>query len=321
MNPALDFDVTAVLKARATLRPHLPPTPLRLSRCTGRSDVFLKLEAWQPTGSFKVRGALNLIASLEPEQRARGLVTASAGNHALGVAHAVDRLGLAVPATVFVPRGAPQSKLDRLRGYPVTLELAGDTFDEAQALAFEHVRRTGATFVHGYDDPRTAAGQGTIGLEIVEERPEIATLIVPVGGGGLISGIAVAAKAVSPRVRIVAVQPDASPALRESFRSGRPLLEYAAAPTLADGLAGGIGEIVFGKRNLIDDVAVVSEEAIERAIVALLLEDHVVAEGSAAVGIAALLDGALRADGPIAVVITGSNIDGSVLRRLVERHA
>jgi threonine dehydratase len=312
-----------VERAAATLRPYLRPTPLRPSALFRDTPVYLKLECWQPTGSFKVRGATNVMASLTPAERARGVVTASAGNHALGLAFATQALGGAIEATVFVPETAPRAKVDKLRRFPVTVHEKGATYDDAVAEAEAFRSRTGATWVHAFEDARTAAGQGTAGLEILEDLPGVDTIVVPVGGGGLIVGIATAAKALSPGVRVVAVQPEASPALRESLRQGRALLTYPAGPTLADGLAGGIGEIVFAHRHLIDEVVTVSEEETEDAIAALVAEDQVVSEASGAVGVAALRAGRIapRDGRPVAVVITGGNIDARVLARLLARYA
>jgi threonine dehydratase len=308
-----------VEKALAVLAQHLPPTPLRPSLAAPGTDLRLKLECWQPTGSFKVRGALHLLSTLGDGERRRGVVAASAGNHALGVAWAASRLGGSLKATVFVPRTAPRSKVEKLRRYPVEVRETGETYDDAVEAARAFEKETGAVFVHAYEDLRTAAGQGTVGLEVLAECPEVKTVLVPVGGGGLITGLATAVKARAPDARVIAVQPDASPALRESLRLGRPLLTYPAGPTLADGLAGGIGEIVFRHRDLVDEVVVVSEEEIEDAIVALVASDQVVAEASGAVGVAALRAGKVAGAGygPVVAVITGGNLDAPVLARLL----
>jgi threonine dehydratase len=308
-----------VERARAALAPHLRETPLRESLAVPGADVRLKLECWQPTGSFKVRGATHLLSSLGVEERRRGVVAASAGNHALGVAFAASRLGGDVTATLFVPATAPRAKVEKLRRFPVDVRETGETYDDAVLAARAFERQTGATWVHAFEDLRTAAGQGTVGLEILEACPEAATILVPVGGGGLIAGVATAVKALSPGVRIVAVQPSASPALAESLRLGRALLTYPAGPTLADGLAGGIGEIAFDHRDLVDEVVNVSEEEIEDAMVALLAADQVVAEAAGAVGIAALRSGRVASvgRGPAVVVITGGNVDATVLARLL----
>ena len=312
-----------VRRAADALRPHLRPTPLRRSGLFPRAPVYLKLECWQPTGSFKVRGAMNVMASLTPAERARGVVAASAGNHALGVAFAAQALGGRVSTTVFVPETAPRAKVDKLRRFPITVHEKGQTYDDAVEEAEAFRDRTGALYVHAFDDPRTASGQGTAGLEIVEDLPEVDTVVVPVGGGGLISGMAAAMKALVPGLRVVAVQPDASPALRESLRQGRPLLTYPAGPTLADGLSGGIGELVFEHRHLIDEVFTVSEAEMEDAIAALLAEDQVVSEASGVVGVAALRAGKIapRDGRPIAVVITGGNVDARILSRALARYA
>jgi threonine dehydratase len=313
-----------VERARRRLRPFLPATPLRRSFAVGRErPALLKLECWQPTGSFKVRGALSLLASLSHAERARGVVAASAGNHALGVAFAADALGGGFPATLFVPETAPAAKREKLAAFPVEVRVGGATYDDAHARAAEFARETGALDVHAFDDPRTAAGQGTAALEVLEKLPEVGTLVVPVGGGGLITGMAVAAKALCPDVRVVAVQPEASPALRASLEQGRALLEFPAGPTLCDGLAGGIGEMVFAHRDLIDEVVTVSEEETTDAMLALLAEDQVVAEASGAVGVAALRAGrvAPRPGRPAVAVVTGANVDAAVLARLLAARA
>ena len=312
-----------VVRAGAMVRPYLPPTPLRRSFALREAGpAFLKLECWQPTGSFKVRGAMNLLASLSPEERRRGVVAASAGNHALGVAFAAQAVGGDIRATLFVPETAPRSKVGKLRTFPVEVRQQGATYDDAHALALEHTRRTGATYVHAFEDARTAAGQGTVALELLEQLPDLAAVVVPVGGGGLVAGVAAALETRSPRTRVIAVQPEASPALRESLRLGRPLLEFAAGPTLADGVAGGIGEIAWEHRDLIDEVVVVAERDIEDAIVALLAEDQVVAEASGALAVAALRAGQVATrEGPVALVVSGGNIDLPVLRRLLAARA
>jgi threonine dehydratase len=314
------LELSEIERARASLATFLPPTPLRRSFALRPHDVWLKLECWQPTGSFKVRGALHHLRSIPEEERARGVVAASAGNHALGLAWAAEVLEAGVPVTLFLPENAPKSKAEKLRTFPVRLRQVGATYEDAQDEALRFAAVSGARYVHAFEDPLTAAGQGTAGLEILEQLPGLARIVVPVGGGGLISGIAVAVKARAPHVKIVAVQAEASPSLPESLARGTPLLRYPAGPTLADGVAGGIGEIVFRHRALLDAVVVVPEPALEEAIVALLTEDQVVAEGAGALGVAALRCGRLDPDGGrTAVVVTGGNIDAVHLRRLLSR--
>jgi threonine dehydratase len=311
----------AVDDASRVVSSHLPPTPLRRSFALRPRNAYLKLECWQPTGSFKVRGALNVLSGLDEEERRRGVVAASAGNHALGVAFAAASLGRGLSVRLYVPATAPRAKADKLRTFPVEVVEHGATYDEAYAAAVDDVARTGAILVHAYDDPRTAAGQGTVAVEILDELPDVGTIIVPCGGGGLLAALAVYSKARSASVRIVAVQPEASPSLRDSLARGSALHEYASGPTLADGIAGGIGDLVFANRGLIDEVVEVSEAEIEDAIAALLIQDQVVAEGSGAAPVAALLGGRVaNSDGrPVVAVVTGGNVDGAVLARALAR--
>ncbi|MGA9350317.1 MAG: threonine/serine dehydratase [Anaerolineae bacterium] len=306
-----------ILAAQRNLSGLITRTPLEysflLSQRTG-CQVYLKLENWQKTGSFKVRGAVNKVASLTEEEKARGLVTASAGNHALGVAYAARALGN-VPATLFVPVNAPASKLKKLEEFGCEVVLSGNSYEEAHRAAEDFGRLHGATYIHAYDDLWTIAGQGTVGLEVLEDLPEADAILVPVGGGGLIAGIAVAAKAINPQVQVIGVQPEASPAAYLSLRDGHPYEEYNAAPTIADGLAGGFGRLPFKiAGDLIDEIILVSEEETRVAVFTLLELAQLVVEGSGAVGIAALLADKVNLAGrKVVAVLTGTNIDASLL--------
>jgi threonine dehydratase len=302
-------------EAYAAIRSLLPPTRLLEARGGHNRRLFLKLENEQPTGSFKVRGAVSNL--LRQPETPSGFVAASAGNHGLGVAWAAKQSGRRETVTIFVPGSAPQAKVEKLRRYSIDLRIVGQTFDDAELFAREFERETGARFIHAFDDPLTAAGQGTMAIEIRDVLQDVGTLIAPVGGGGLISGNAAWFKERQPSTRIVAVQPDASPALSESIRTGRALIEYPAGPTLADGLAGGIGRIVFEHRDLIDEVVNVPEDRIRSAIRTLALEEGVRAEASGAITLAALeLDASRAWPEPIVCVITGGNIDDAVLQTL-----
>jgi threonine dehydratase len=306
-----------IFAAQRNLSGLITRTPLEYSFLLSQQAgcaVYLKLENWQRTGSFKVRGAIHKVASLTEEEKARGLVTASAGNHALGVAYAARALGN-VPTTVFVPVNAPASKLKKLEEYDCDVVLSGNSYEEAHHAAEDFERVHGATYVHAYDDPWTIAGQGTVGLEILQDLPEAEAILVPVGGGGLIAGITVAAKAINRQVRIIGVQPEASPAAYLSLREGRPYEEYDAAPTIADGLAGGFGRLPFEiAGHLIDEIVLVSEEETRVAVLALLELAQLVVEGAGAVGIAALLAGRVNLTGTkVVAVLTGANIDASLL--------
>lgn len=321
----MPFPITLsdISQARSNIAPYIFRTPLResflLSEKTG-SRVFLKLENWQVTGSFKLRGALNRMLLMGRAERARGIVTASAGNHALGVAQAARALGIS-GATIFVPGTAPRAKLDKLREFTVEVRTVGETYDDAHHAAEKYQQETGATFIHAYDDPRTVAGQGTIALEILEDLPDVDAILVPVGGGGMIAGIAIAAKTISPRVQIIGVQPAASPALRDSLRDNKCYEEYPAAPTICDGLAGGIGKICFEvAKELVDDVAIVEEAETRAAIRALVETQQLIMEGSGAVGVAALLfDKANLREKKVAVVLSGGNIDLGLLIETLQR--
>ncbi len=312
-----------ILQAQHRIRPYIFRTPLRDSFLLGErfgASVFLKLENWQITGSFKPRGALNRMALLSADERAQGVVTASAGNHALGVAYAARALSIS-RATIFVPRTAPRAKIDKLREFPVQVRAVGEAYDDAHHAAEKFQHENGAAFIHAYDDPRTVAGQGTIGLEILEDLPNADAILVPVGGGGMIAGIAVAVKALAPSVKIIAVQPSASPALRDSLRDGRCYEAYDAAPTICDGLAGGIGKLCFEiAQKFIDAVVIVEEDEVIGAIRVLAETQQLIVEGSGAVGIAALLAHKINLEGKrIAVVISGGNIDLGLFGEIAKR--
>lgn len=316
VNPSARLSGALVDQAFEVIRSFLPPTRLLQTTDARGRRIFLKLETEQPTGSFKVRGALSSLLR-QPETPA-GFVAASAGNHGLGLSWAARQSARREPVVIFVPGSAPQTKIRKLRQYSIDLRIVGQTFDDADLAAHAFERETGARFIHAYDDPLTAAGQGTLAIEIRDALESVGTLVAPVGGGGLISGNAAWLKERCPGVKIVAVQPDASPSLSESIRQGRALLEYPAGPTLADGLSGGIGRIVFEHRDLIDEVINVPEARIRAAIRSLHFEDGVRAEASGAITRAALdLE---ESDGwpePIVCVISGGNIDDAVFDRIV----
>jgi threonine dehydratase len=269
-------------------------------------DVYLKLEAWQRTRSFKLRGAFNAVAVLNPEQRARGLVTASAGNHGQAVAMAAREVG--ARATIYVPGDAPETKKSRILSFGAAINTDCANYDDAQVAAEEFAKRTGATFIHAFSDRSVVAGQGTIGLEILEDLPGVRNVIVPVGGGGLIGGIGMAVKSADPAIRVIGVQSSATTAMFDAFRAGA-LVQCAVVPTLADGLAGQVDEISFERaRQVVDEMILVEEQTIPAAIRTLYYEG-VIAEGAAAVSVAAIMERVITIDGPTVVVITGGNID------------
>ena len=280
-----------------------------LSAASGR-EVRLKLETAQPTGAFKLRGAANALLNLDDEAKTRGVVCASTGNHGRAVAYAAARLG--IKATVCLSRLVPANKVAAIEALGAQVRIVGDSQDEAQAEADRLVAAEGRRDISPFDDPHVIAGQGTIGLEIVEDFPEVDTLVVPLSGGGLIGGVACAAKALKPCVRVVGVSQERGPAMKLSLDAGRPV-DVAEEPTLADSLGGGIGlsnRFTFDLvRRLVDEVVLVPEEGIAAAMRRLFLAEGWVAEGGGAIGVAALEPPALdRLGGRVAIVISGKNI-------------
>ncbi len=269
-------------------------------------DVYMKLEAWQRTRSFKMRGAYNAVSSLDPEHRARGLVTASAGNHGQAVALAAREVG--ARATIYVPRNAPETKKRRIQAFGAAINTDCETYDDAQVAAREFADGTGATFVHAFSDRAVVAGQGTVGVEILEDMPNVKNVIVPVGGGGLIGGIGIAIKSANPSIRVIGVQSTATPAMYEAFRLGK-LVNCPITATLADGLAGQVDELSYARaKEVVDEMVLVDEESIPAAIRAMY-RDGVLGEGAAAVSVAAIAERKVSLNGPTVVVITGGNID------------
>jgi len=310
-----------VLAARNVIEHHVWHTPLvpsaALSEAAG-CRACMKMECWQHTGSFKLRGALNKLSALTAEERERGVVTASAGNHGLGVAYAGQVLGVEA-ITIFVPTSAPRAKVERLESFRCEVRRAGADYDATHAIAEADAEARGAVYISAYDDPVVIAAQGTVGLEVMEELPETELLLVPVGGGGLIAGTAIAAKTINPAVRVVGLQPEASPSAYLSLRDGRPYETYPAEPTICDGLAGGFGRMPFEMvGHLIDEVLVVPEADVRRAVGWLASHEQVLVEGSGAIAIAPLLSGQLDARGQEVVsVLTGRNIDSALLQEIL----
>jgi threonine dehydratase len=281
--------------------------------------LYFKCENLQRTGSFKIRGALNFMTSQPRENLARGVITASAGNHAQGVAFSADLLG--VHATVFMPESTPPQKVFATRDYGAEVVLTGRNFDEAYAAAVKEGKERGALFVHPFDDTLVMAGQGTIGLELLQDLPDLANVIIPIGGGGLISGIASAIKATHPHVRVIGVEAAAAPSMHFSIKKGK-VMETPLVFSLADGIAvKKVGRRTFPiVRELVDEVLLVEEEDIAQAIVALLEKTKLMVEGAGAVPLAALSDGkAHNISGKTVCVLSGGNIDVRTIAIVVER--
>jgi threonine dehydratase len=315
------IDLAHIEETAARILPYVRRTPCErsepLGEITGR-EICLKLENLQLTGAFKIRGALSRLLAMPPEVRAGGVITASAGNHGLGVALAARLLGIS--ATVVVPTTVPLAKLTAIQRQGAEAVLEGPTYDDAHAAAEAMARERQLTYVHAFDDPDVIAGQGTVALELLADGPELDAIVVPVGGGGLISGIAVAAKALRPNVRVIGVQATGSPALAESFREGR--LMTAMSSTIADGIAvKRPGALPFEIINrLVDDVVTVSDEAIAEAIVLLLERHKLLAEGAGATALAAILQNEIPARlRRVGVIISGGNIDPNLLDKVLQQ--
>ncbi|MCN9243889.1 threonine ammonia-lyase [Streptomyces sp. RY43-2] len=288
-----------------------------LSRLVG-APVHLKCENLQRTGSFKLRGAYVRIAGLLPEERAAGVVTASAGNHAQGVALASSLLG--VHSTVFMPKGAPLPKISATREYGAEVRLSGQVVDETLTAAQEYAAETGAVFIHPFDHPDIIAGQGSVGLEILEQCPEVRTIVVGVGGGGLIAGIATAVKAVRPDVRVVGVQAEGAASYPPSLAAGHPV-SVDHPVTMADGIrVGRPGEVPFAiVRDLVDEIRTVAEDNLSSALLLCLERAKLVVEPAGASSVAALLREPDAFEGPVVAVLSGGNVDPVLLQRVL-RH-
>jgi len=318
------IDIASIQAAREKLRGQVLKTPFTLSRTLSDifgAEIWLKFENLQFTASFKERGALNRMLTLSDEERAKGVIAVSAGNHAQGVAYHAQRMG--VPAVIVMPRFTPTVKVANTRRFGAEVVLAGDTFDDAKARGYELARERGLIMIHPYDDEAVMAGQGTVALEMLEDQPKLDTLVIAIGGGGLISGISTAAKAVNPDIEIVGVQTERFPAMYAAVKGvTMPPGQY----TIAEGIAvKSPGDLTLGVvQRRVDRIELVSEADIEHAIVVLLEIEKTVVEGAGAAGLAALLraqeEGSDRYKGKrIGLVLTGGNIDPLMLGELIER--
>ncbi|WP_035780488.1 threonine ammonia-lyase [Arthrobacter sp. H14] len=327
VTPAGGLPVTLadVEAARTLLEGVIELTPIENSRALGRqsgSEVYFKCENLQRAGSFKVRGAYVRMAKLSAEERARGVVAASAGNHAQGVAVAASKLG--IQARIFMPVGVALPKLAATRGHGAEVILHGHTVDEALAEAQRYADDTGAVFVHPFDNVDVVAGQGTIGLEILEQVPHVDTILMGVGGGGLMAGVAVAvkqrAKELGKDIRIIGVQAENAAAYPPSLAADA-LVPLQRVSTMADGIAvGRPGQLPFSIiKELVDDVVTVSEDALARALIFLLERAKMVVEPAGAVGVAALMEGKIENPGTTVVVLSGGNIDPMLMLKVIQR--
>ena len=313
----------SIKQAQKAIEHYAKPTPLIRSKflcdlCS--ADIYLKLENLQVTHSFKIRGVINKLVNLSSEEKARGVVTASAGNHGQAVAFGAKELGFS--AKIVVPVNTPKIKVDGIKQYGADLILYGETYPEAEAKAKELASGDGCLYISAYNDELIVAGHGTVGLEILQELPNVDAVAVPVGGGGLISGISIAVKTQKPNVQVIGVQSEAVPIMYESLKAGKIVPPHRHQQnTIAEGLAGGIekGSITFTiARQFVDEVMLVKEETIRHAVYLLWKNERQVVEGSGVAGVAMLLENSDSFTGQtVAVVVTGGNIDDSLFKSIL----
>ena len=316
------MDLNQIISAREKMKGIVHQTPLDFSQTftdMSHNEVYLKLENLQKTGSFKVRGSINKLTSLSKEELSKGVIAASAGNHAQGVAYSSKMLN--IPCTIVMPKGAPLSKIQATKNYGAEIVLEGDVFDDALAHAMELSEKQGFTLVHTFDDDEIIAGQGTVGLEILEQLPDVDAIVCPVGGGGLIAGIAVAVKEKNPNVAIYGVEASACPSMAQSLLEKKPIT-VPSTPTVADGIA----VKKPGVRNLeivekyVDDLVTVDEIEMIRTMFLLLERNKLLVEGSGASSLAALLYEKLNIKGKkVVALLSGGNVDVNFISRIIER--
>jgi threonine dehydratase len=312
----MTLSAVEILKARKNLKGVVHRTPLTYSRKlsdVSGAEIYLKWENLQKTGSFKLRGAYNKISSLTPEERSKGVITASSGNHALAVAHVAKMMG--IKATVVVPENASKTKVELCRALEAEVVLKGANYDESVVYCKKMVSKTGATYISSFEDHKVIAGQGTISCEILEDMPETDTIVVPVGGGGLISGIALWAKTVNPEIRVVGAQSTAAYTMYECFKA-KKIVDVPVPPTIAEGLAGGISQMTLDLvLKYVDEIVLAREEELKSVILWVLKNERQIVEGSGAVGPATVLQRKIRfrRGEKVAIVISGGNIDMELL--------
>ena len=321
---AMPFSSKDVLQAYERIKGHVVRTPLEKSFFLGDAhrSYFFKLESFQRAKSFKIRGALNKLMTLSEEERARGVAAVSSGNHGSSVSYGAALLGID-NVKIIVPETTPRSKIEKIEYFGAQALLMGKDYDEAHALGMRYINEHGLVNIDAYyDDPLVYAGQGTIALEILEQDPDIDTIVVPIGGGGLITGIAVAAKSVKPSIRIIGVQTEACPAMVRAYEDGVFYEEYPSTETICDALVGGIGKLSYQMlKDYVDGLLVVKEESIARAVGFMAKQEKYVLEGASCTTVAAVWEYPdIVAGKNVALVMSGANIDGELLTSLLDRY-
>lgn len=311
-----------ILSARERISKYVYSTPLDYSMYLSNKNmnIYLKLECQQKLKGFKIRGALSKLLSLTQEEKRRGVMAVSSGNHGAGVSYASSILG-GIEAKIFVPNTIPESKLDKIRYYGAQIVKSGANYDEAHVAAIEALEREKLIFVDPCSDVEVIAGQGSIAMEILEDNPDIDIIIAPIGGGGLITGLAVAAKHLKPSVKVIGVQTKACPAMVQSLKDRVCYTDYPSEQSICDALVGGVGEIPYKMAHkLIDDILLVDEEMIKEAILFLMTKEKVIAEPAGAIGVGAIMSKPkLFENKNTAIVISGGNLDDKLILELIKK--
>jgi threonine dehydratase len=321
MRPFTFDDVRAACDA---IRPFVPVTPLVQSYCLGDAEqtFFFKLESLQRAKSFKIRGALNKMLSLTPEERERGVGAVSSGNHGSSVSYAASLLGIE-KAVVIVPETTPTSKVEKIRHFGGEAKLMGQNYDEAHTLGMAYIEANGLTNIDScHEDVYVYAGQGTVAVEILEQNPDIDMIVVPIGGGGIATGVALAAKTLKPGIRVIGVQTAACPAMIASYRDGVCYEEYPTEPSVCDALVGGVGIRAYEMlKEYMDEILPVSESYIRKATAMMIGQEKLVVETSSAITAAAVMEYPERINGKnVALIMTGGNIDADRIAQLLEEN-
>ncbi|EJE7234162.1 threonine/serine dehydratase [Clostridium botulinum] len=320
----MSFNYKEVKNAYERIKNYVRKTPLEESYYLGDGNkrYFFKLESFQRAKSFKIRGALNKMMTLTEEEKECGIATISSGNHGSSVSYAASILGIK-NAKVIVPQNTPQSKIDKIKYFGADVILMGKNYDEAHLLGMAYIKENGLTFIDAYySDPKIYGGQGTIAIEILEQNKDIDTIVVPIGGGGLITGIAVAAKSIKPDIRIIGVQTEACPSMIDSYKDNTFYEEYPSKESICDALVGGVGKLSYEMaQDYVDDFLIVTEKSIAKAVSFMAKEEKYIVEAGSCTTIAAVMEHRERIGGKnIALVLSGGNIDGKLLTSILEKY-
>jgi len=316
----MEINLKTIFEAHQKMHGIVKRTPFDLSPLLSeQGQVYLKCENYQTTGSFKLRGAVTKMLALSEEEKARGVVTASAGNHAQGVAYVAKKLG--INAKIVIPENGSKTKIENTRRMGANVVIAGRDYDGSEEKAWEICKKEGRTYVHAFNDPYIWSGQGTVGLEMLQDVPDLDIILVPAGGGGLIRGVAEATKSINPAIKVYAIQPETSTPWYTSFKNGK-YTHVEMFDSLADGLTGDIApDMVPDFNRLIDDVFLVTEEEVAKGMYWLIKQQHMLVEGSGAVGVSLLLEKKLDISGKkVGVVLSGSNVDISIVKNILNKY-